>query len=296
MLLGAIDIGSNAVRLYFSNVSEQDGRLQVRKVSLTRIPLRLGDDVFENNEISEKKICKLIKTIKAFRLLIEVNSPVAYRACATSAMREASNGKEIISRIAEEAGVQVEIINGVEEARILTAVHNLEEVTLHEYSLYIDVGGGSTELSVMSTRGVIASTSFRIGTVRMLSNKVKEKEWGKMYDWLMKHEAYFSKMLFVGAGGNINTLAKLYGRLPEKILPLTNLEYALRQLKGFTLQQRIELLELKPDRADVIVPAATIFHYIMKTTGAKTLLVPRIGLSDGMVSLLYNEVQKTVAG
>lgn len=292
MLLGAIDIGSNAVRLFFSNVFEQDGQVVVEKASLMRIPLRLGDDVFTKNAISEPKIKKLVKTMKAFRLLIEVNEPVAYRACATSAMREAHNKEEVIKRIDAEAGIKIQIINGVEEAQIVSAVQNLSSVEDYKYTLYVDVGGGSTELSIISRKGLLASNSFKIGTVRMLSKKVKPSEWDKMKDWLLNYKDHYKDMLFVGAGGNVNKIAKLYGRVPDQTLPFTNLEYALNHLQRFSLTQRIDIMGLRPDRADVIVPAAKIFHFIMQTTNAPKLLVPKIGLSDGIVSVLYNSVKK----
>jgi exopolyphosphatase / guanosine-5'-triphosphate,3'-diphosphate pyrophosphatase len=292
MLLGAIDIGSNAVRLFFSNVFDQDGQIIVEKASLMRIPIRLGEDVFLKNVVSEKKIQKLIKTMKAFRLLIDVIEPVAFRACATSAMREAKNKDEVIKRVATEANIKIQIINGVEEAQIVSAVQNLQLAQRYKYSLYVDVGGGSTELSILSKKGLVASASFKIGTVRMLTEKVKEKEWAKMLQWLMKHEDKFREMLCVGAGGNINKIAKLYGRVPEKTLPFNNLEYALSHLQKFSLEERIDIMGLRPDRADVIIPAAKIFHFIMKNVKASTLLVPKIGLSDGIVSVLYQEIRK----
>jgi len=292
MLLAAIDIGSNAVRLFFSNVFEKDGSIVVEKASLMRIPLRLGDDVFIRKEVSEPKIRKLVKTMKAFRLLIEVNEPVAYRACATSAMREAKNKNEVIKRVADEAGLKIQIIDGVEEAQLVSAVQNLADASKYKYSLYIDVGGGSTEISIISRKKLIASASFKIGTVRMLSEKVKEGEWEKMELWLEKYQDFYKEMLFVGAGGNINKIAKLYGRVPEQTLPFNNLEYALGHLQKFNFQERIETMGLRPDRADVIVPAAQIFHFIMKKTRADTLLVPKIGLIDGIVSVLYHEITR----
>ncbi|MFW5687599.1 MAG: exopolyphosphatase [Bacteroidota bacterium] len=291
MLLAAIDIGSNAVRLFFSNVFEQNEHVVVEKASLMRIPVRLGEDVFVHGKISDEKTEKLIKTMKAFRLLMEVNKPVAYRACATSAMREAKNGKKVIDRVKEKAGIDIQLIDGVEEARMVSGVQNLDLVHKYNYSLYIDVGGGSTELSLMSRKGTEASSSFRLGTVRMVNKKEEPGEWDRMKEWLMQFERFFPEMLCVGAGGNINKIAKLYGRVPEKTLPFNNLEYALNHLQKFTLQQRIDLMGLRPDRADVILPAARIFYFIMKHTRSKTLLVPKIGLSDGIVIALYKEIQ-----
>ncbi|TVQ92051.1 MAG: exopolyphosphatase [Bacteroidetes bacterium] len=293
MLLSAIDIGSNAVRLFFSHVFEQDGQIVAEKASLMRVPIRLGEDVFNNHHISEEKILKLIKTMQAFKLLIEVAEPVACRACATSAMREAKNKDEVINRISKKSGIQIEIIDGVEEAKIVSAVQNLDMVKNFNYSLFIDVGGGSTELSLMSTDGILESASFKIGTVRMLSGTVKGSEWEKMQDWLQKLNKNFQKILCVGSGGNVNKLAKLYGRVPEKTLPFTNLEYAINDLKKYTLRQRIEIMGLRPDRADVIIPAGEIFYFIMKTMNVRLLLVPKIGLSDGIVSMMYREIKQT---
>jgi exopolyphosphatase / guanosine-5'-triphosphate,3'-diphosphate pyrophosphatase len=290
MLLGAIDIGSNAIRLFFSNVFEQDGNIMIEKASLMRIPLRLGDDVFLHNVISETKIRKLVKTMKAFKLLIEVNEPAAYRACATSAIREAHNREEVIRIIQEETGIDVRIIDGLEEAHILSSVQNIDVASTYSHSLYVDVGGGSTDISFTSKKGVVASESFRIGTVRILSDKVNKDEWVRMKNWLLQFSEFFPGMLSVGAGGNINKIARLYGRMPEKTLPLVNLEYALKNLQSFTLQQRIDVMGLRPDRADVIIPAAQIFLFIMKITKAKTLFVPKIGLSDGIVNVLYREI------
>ena len=285
MLLSAIDIGSNAVRLFFSNVFEKDGQVIVEKASLMRVPIRLGEDVFVKNKISENKIQNLIKTMLAFKLLIEVNNPVAYRAYATSAMREARNSKDVIDRIAKASRIKIEIIDGVQEAQIVGAVQNLDMVKDFKYSLFVDVGGGSTELSLMSEKRIVASASFKIGTVRMLNERVKKSEWGDMKDWLLQYKNDFKDILCVGAGGNINKIAKLYGRVPEKTLPFNNLEYAISHLKKFTLKERIEVMGLRPDRADVIIPASEIFYFIMKTIDAKLLLVPKIGLRDGIVSL-----------
>lgn len=293
MLLSAIDIGSNAVRLFFSHVFEQDGQIVAEKASLMRVPIRLGEDVFTKHYISEEKILKLIKTMQAFKLLIEVAQPVAWRACATSAMREAKNKDEVINRVTKESGIQIEIIDGVEEAKIVSAIQNLDMVKNFNHSLFIDVGGGSTELSLISAEGIIESASFKIGTVRMLSGKVKGSEWEKMQDWLQKIDKNHKGILCVGSGGNINKLAKLYGRVPEKTLPFTNLEYGINELRKYTLTQRIEIMGLRPDRADVIIPAAEIFHFIMKTMKARLLLVPKIGLSDGMVSMMYRQIKHT---
>lgn len=292
MLLSAIDIGSNAVRLFFSDVFEKDGQMVIEKASLMRVPLRLGEDAFTRKRISDQKTEKLVKIMRAFSLLIDVSEPETYRACATSAMREVENSEEILERVEQESNIRIQIISGVEEAEIISAVQNPDLKSDFKYSLYIDVGGGSTELSLVSQKVILESASFRIGTVRMLNDRVDAAEWARMRDWLMRFNDVFSDMICVGTGGNINKIARLYGRVPEKTLPFTNLEYALNHLQKFTLKERIELMGLRPDRADVIVPAAKIFHFIMQKTGGDTMLVPRFGLCDGIVTALYKEIKQ----
>jgi exopolyphosphatase/guanosine-5'-triphosphate,3'-diphosphate pyrophosphatase len=291
MLLAAIDIGSNAVRIFFANVYERKNQTIAEKASLIRVPLRLGEDVFSHHKLSEGKVNDLLTTMQAFKLLVEVIRPVGLRACATSAMREAKNNQEVIQLVKKKTGIKIEIIDGVEEAKIVSSVKNIDVLKDYKHSLYIDVGGGSTELSLMSSRGVEQSGSFKIGTVRMLKNKVKPKEWKDMEDWLVFVNKEYSNILCVGVGGNINKIAKLYGREPEKNLPFTNLEYALHHLKKFTLQERINIMGLRPDRADVIVPAAEIFNFLMKTLNQSLLIVPKIGLADGIVNIMYNDIK-----
>ncbi|MFW5758498.1 MAG: Ppx/GppA phosphatase family protein [Bacteroidota bacterium] len=290
MLLAAIDIGSNAVRLFFSNVYKKEKRVVVEKASLMRVPVRLGADVFLHHRISKEKEQELIKTLKAFQLLIEVIKPVAVRACATSAMREAYNKEEVIKHVATETGLNIEIIDGVEEAKIVSSVQNIDLLKDYEYSLYVDVGGGSTELSLISHQGTERSHSFKIGTVRMLNKKVKKKEWEHLEKWLKDIKDSYPNVLCVGVGGNINKIARLYGREPDKNLPFTNMEYAFHHLRKFSVEERIHLMGMRPDRADVIVPAAQIFHFIMKAISAPILVVPRIGLADGIVNLMYREL------
>lgn len=292
MLLAAIDIGSNAVRLFFSNVIERDQQIIIEKESLLRVPLRLGEEAFLLGKIPEHKILKLIKTIKAFRLLIDVYQPVAYRAVATSAIREVKNREAIVRRIASKTGINIEIIDGVKEARIVSAIKSFGKLNEHTHSMFIDVGGGSTEISIMSEQGLVDLKSFKIGTVRLLRDQVKKKEWAIMREWLNDHKKLFDNMIFVAAGGSINKIARLYGRVNDNTLPYNNLEYAIKELERFSLRQRIELMGLKPDRADVILPAANIYHYIMKSTKAQYIYVPKIGLCDGVVSMLYREISE----
>jgi exopolyphosphatase/guanosine-5'-triphosphate,3'-diphosphate pyrophosphatase len=289
MLLAAIDIGSNAVRLFFSNVFELNGEIIVEKASLVRIPLRLGEEVFKKGKISGAKADALVKTMKAFQLLIEVVQPVAYRACATAAMREAQNRDVLVKRIRKEAGIDIEVIDGLEEARIVSTVTHLDFEGKFKRALYIDVGGGSTEVSLMEQNRILDSNSFKIGTVRMLNGMVKPGEWKKMEEWLSKFKEQEEPLLLVGSGGNINKINKLYGDINRKVLSLDSLEEALDYLGKYSVEDRIALIGLRPDRADVIIPAGQIFQFIMKSLGASFVFVPKIGLSDGIVSLLFSE-------
>lgn len=289
MLLAAIDIGTNAVRLFFSNVFLSNGTILSEKASLVRIPIRLGEDVFSTQHISEEKINRLVKTMQAFRLLIDVCQPVAWKACATSAMREAVNQEEVIKRVASETGIQIEVIDGLEEASLVSAFQNHAFPDGKKYRLFIDVGGGSTELSLMKETEAVASASFRIGTVRLLQDKVKKKEWTAMGRWLKSLKLHGDKLLLVGSGGNINKLNKLYGNVAEFTLSAQQLSFAMKDLSSYTLEERIWQLGLRPDRADVILPAGEIFGFIMKHTRADVIYVPKIGLSDGMVHTMYKE-------
>ncbi len=293
MLLAAIDIGSNAVRLYFSNVYENKGIVVAEKTSLVRIPIRLGEDVFQRGEISMEKYDKLLKTLKAFSLLIDVYKPVSYRAFATAAMREAENKNEILNKIKSETGIKIELLDGIHEAKMLSAFNNIRFDNSHTISMFIDVGGGSTDISVLKKDVFIDSNSFKIGTVRLIENKVKDKEWKNLKKWLKKFEKDHGKILCIGSGGNINKLLKLYGQLPGNILSLDELKKGLKDLKKYTLNERIHVLGLRPDRADVIVPAGKIFKFIMKHTVSNFIYVPKIGLSDGIVTYMYKEITES---
>lgn len=292
MLLAAIDIGTNAVRLFFSHVYEKGGRVCVEKTSLLRVPVRLGKDVFLKRVISPVKIEKLIKTMQAYKLLMEVNEPVAYRACATSAMREAKNGQEVIRQIRSETGIEVDMINGMEEAAIISSHQNFIIPGGCKFALFVDVGGGSTDLSLMRDGEVAAFGTFKIGTVRLLYQKTSPAEWSKLEEWLLEHQTYFPETLFVGTGGNINKIAKLYSKSDTSHLSLTRLGHGLEDLEGFTVKERIEKLGLRPDRADVITFAARIYSFIMQKAGVSNLFVPGTGLSDGIVHNLYRELKK----
>lgn len=289
MIFAAIDIGSNAARLLFANVFNIEGKIIVDKATLIRIPTRLGKDVYSINKISKKRADNLIKTLKAYKLLIDVYKPLAFTACATAAMREAENGPKIIKQIKEKAGFDVRIIDGMEEANIIRQTHKTEFENPDLTTMYIDVGGGSTEISILRNEDLLDARSFKIGTLRVLSNKVTKEKWDEMKDWLMQYQNHFGKINVVGSGGNINKINKLYGDPVNYTLSYDNLKSAHQYLKSFTLLQRIEKLGLRPDRADVIVPAAEIFIFITNIIKVKSLLVPKIGMADGLIFQLYQE-------
>jgi len=287
MLFASIDIGSNAVRLFFANVYELKGKAVAEKASLIRIPLRLGEDVFETGCISDKRIENLMKTMNAFKLLMDVYKPVDYIACATSAMREACNGHQIIDKIKNETGINVRIIDGIEEAQVVCATNNINTGKKYTLTMYVDVGGGSTEISMLRNHVLVGSGSFKLGTIRMLGDKVDEAEWVRMKEWFKNFRKDFGKIYIVGSGGNINKLSKLYSTQPDSSLSFPNLRQGYKKLFNMTLQQRIEEMGMRPDRADVIIPAAEIFLSIMKTTKSDFVFVPRIGLTDGLIYTVY---------
>ena len=289
MKFGAIDIGTNAARLLIGEVEEEGERHFVKKISYTRIPLRLGLEVFENGEISKKKTKEFCKSIHAFKLISEVFDVKELRACATSAMRVASNGKEIQKQIKEEVGVDIEIIEGSEEAEIILSTFFLLNFDNKDPFLVIDVGGGSTEISIFKSGEKLASKSFQVGTIRLLKKKVKSNCWDEIDKWIEKYLKTSTNYITFATGGNINKLHKLMGKKstePIKINELLNLSKKLRKL---TVEQRISEFNLKPDRADVIVPACDIYEFILEKIGTKKIYVPKIGLSDGMIYKLHQK-------
>lgn len=294
MLLAAIDIGSNASRLLFANVFQSERRILVEKATLVRIPTRLGEDVYKTGFISPVKEENLIKTLMAYKLLLEVYQPAAYDACATAAMREASNGGEVLEHAIRETGIPIRMINGEEEASIIRRTNKLD---LHENNkpvMYIDVGGGSTDISIISDGKILGVKSFKIGTLRHLSGKVSDLEWKSLKKWLKNFSEHFGNMRCIGSGGNINKINKIYGDTERYMLTFKALKRAFKHLDGFTLEERIEKMGLRPDRADVIVPAAAIFIFIMKTIEADLIYVPKTGLADGLVHQLFEHQTKSL--
>jgi exopolyphosphatase/guanosine-5'-triphosphate,3'-diphosphate pyrophosphatase len=292
MLFAAVDIGSNAARLLFANVFEIEQKIFVEKATLVRIPTRLGKDVYNISRITKKRADNLIKTLHAYKLLVEVYKPVAYDACATAAMREAENGMEILKRIKKESGFNVRLIDGITEANIIRRTNKIGFTHPENLAMYIDVGGGSTDISVMNGDEVVDVKSFKIGTLRILSERMDENEWKRLKKWLGNFKENFGELNLVGSGGNINKINKLYGDPFFYILTFEKLKYAHKFLKGYSLVERIEKLGLRPDRADVIVPAAQIFIFIMKIVKCNSILVPKIGLADGLVYQLYEKHKK----
>lgn len=283
-----IDIGSNAVRLLIKCLNEPGSTEPLSKVQLVRVPLRLGEDSFTDGSISKKKGKQLISLMKAYRELMEIYEVTSFRACATSAMRDAKNGPELVEKIKEKTGIHIEIINGREEARLISAdlMRSLEGKSEDTF-LYVDVGGGSTELNVVRGHELIDSHSFDIGTIRQLSGKVREEERRSFCSFLTQLAADYSGHIhLVGTGGNINKLLRLGApseRANVNLLPVSSLRSVADELRRYTPDQRMQLFRLKPDRAEVIVPAADIFLKVAEITGGTEIIVPTKGLADGIV-------------
>lgn len=289
MRYAAIDIGSNAVRLLIADIIENGKEISFKKNTLIRVPLRLGDDAFLDKRISPKKADDLFKTMLAFKNLIDVYKVADYRACATSAMREAENGSEVVKRIKEEAGIDLEIVEGQNEANIIYSSHIEQTLERKKNYLYIDVGGGSTELSVFSEGKVKASKSFQIGTVRMLDNADTDESWDDIKEWIKEYCKKYPNLVGIGTGGNINKLFKLSGEKDGTPLAFNKLKDLYTHLNSFSLKERIAVLGLNHDRADVIIPACEIYLSVMKWAGIKQIFVPRVGMVDGIIQLLIEK-------
>ncbi|MBT8372841.1 MAG: exopolyphosphatase [Deltaproteobacteria bacterium] len=285
----AVDIGSNAVRLLLSGVFENETSPTFRKMSLIRMPIRLGDDAFTQKYISELKIAQLVKSMIGFSHLIDAFQPLGFMACATSAMREAENGPEIRERILREAGIKVDIIDGKREAQIIFENKSTDIFGGNNAYLYVDIGGGSTEITLFSEGRIIAAGSFNIGTIRLLEGLVTNAYWKKMKQWLKNCTAAYTSIAAIGSGGNINKVFRLANCKTGKPLSENKMMKVRRFLKHFTIEQRIRELGLRPDRADVIIPALNIYLKIMKWAGINKIYVPQIGLADGIVHILYDK-------
>jgi exopolyphosphatase/guanosine-5'-triphosphate,3'-diphosphate pyrophosphatase len=289
--LAAIDIGSNAVRLMLSRVYENGSETSFIKESLVRIPLRLGEDVFSHGRITKEKTEKLATIMEAFRRLIIAYGAADYMACATSAIREAANRASIIKLIKKRSGLDVEVIEGKREAAIIFSNHIRYSFNAKSSLLYIDVGGGSTELTLLSKSRIVFSSSFKIGTVRMLKNSVRKQEWEKMRNWLKTNVAPQTMIAAVGTGGSINNIFRLSRKKEGKPLTYKQIKDIKDYLDSFTVEERIKVLGLRPDRADVIVHATEIYIAVMKWAGIRMMFVPIMGLSDGLINVLYEKIK-----
>ena len=284
----AIDIGSNAVRLLISNIIEQKGKpVQFKKNSLVRVPIRLGADVFIKNKISKENTQRILDTMLAFKLLMKSHKVAKYKACATSAMRESNNGKDIVDMVLKQSGISIDVIEGEEEAAIIAATDLNKYIDPNKTYLYVDVGGGSTEFTVIDQGNQVTSKSFKIGTVRLLNDMVKKEAWQELETWIYKHAKPYHKIEVIGSGGNINKIFKMSGKSIGKPLTYFYMTTNFNMLQSYSYEERISELGLNQDRADVIIPAMRIYLSSMKWSGAKNIYVPKIGLADGIIKSIY---------
>ena len=292
MKFAAIDIGSNAVRLLFCNVYEDGNEASFKKAELIRVPIRLGEDSFLHKKISAKKTEKLITAMKAFKNLIDVNDAFGYRACATSAMRDAENRYEVVERVRKESGIKIEIIDGKTEADIIFSNHIEEHLDKNTNYLYIDIGGGSTEITLFSKNKAVVSQSFNVGTIRMLHDKIDKEYWSYFKNWVKEITDGYKPLIAIGSGGNINKLFKMTGKKANKPLAVSKLKSLCELIETYSYDERIQVLGLNPDRADVIIPASKILLTVLKKADIEKILVPQIGLSDGIVHQLYEKYKE----
>ena len=295
MRLAAIDIGSNAARLLISEaITEKDGKVRFNKLNLVRVPLRLGFDVFEKGEISKEKRGMVLQTMKAYSHLINAYGVKQVIVCATSAMRDASNSADIIRKVKLETGLEIEIISGELEASLIYENHIAENMDTDHSYLYIDVGGGSTELTFFADGKLISKESFNIGTIRLLKNMVTEAQWDSMKETIKQKIKGYKKIVAIGTGGNINKIFSLSKKKDGRPLTLDLLKDYYKELSSYNLADRIRLYDLREDRADVIVPALLIYLNVMRWADAEEIYVPKIGLADGLIHHLYEELHAKV--
>jgi len=293
MRLAAIDIGSNAARLLITEVIAKDnGEAEFLKLNLVRVPLRLGFDVFESGMISQQRIGMIMQTMLAYKHLIDAYGVKNVIAAATSAMRDAANGKEIIRKVKQETGIDIEIISGDYEASLIYENHIAENMSREESYLYIDVGGGSTELTFFSDGKLVYKRSFNIGTIRILKNMVSDETWDEMKEEVKTVTKGLKHITAIGSGGNINKVFSLSKRKEGKPLHIDTLRDYYKELSNFTLEERMYAYKLREDRADVIVPALLIYINVMRWADCTEIYVPKIGLADGLIHHLYEEIME----
>jgi exopolyphosphatase/guanosine-5'-triphosphate,3'-diphosphate pyrophosphatase len=286
----AVDIGSNAIRLLIATVIEKEGfPTQFKKTSLVRLPIRLGADVFLKGNVSPGNYQRLLDAMHAYSLIIKTHKVVAFRACATSAMREAKNGKEIVSKLKAATGIDIQIIDGNDEAAIIASTDLKQLISDNKVFLYVDVGGGSTEFTVFANGQNITSHSFKLGTVRIINGMVEDAMWKQAQQWVTQHTKAYSKINVIGSGGNINSIYRFSEKKVGQPLSYLFMSNFYEKVKQYDYNQRVFELKMNPDRADVIIPATRIYLSAMKWAKAKNMYVPKIGLADGIVKQLYNE-------
>ncbi|MGB2305273.1 MAG: exopolyphosphatase [Flavobacteriaceae bacterium] len=288
--LAAIDIGSNAIRILISNVFEVEGSQPIfMKSEMVRVPIRLGEDSFTVGEISSKNIKRIIKAMKAFKLIMKINGVKNYMACATSALRESNNSEEIVKKVKKKTGIKIEVIDGKREAQIISNITILDSIAQKKNFLYVDVGGGSTEFSILQNGKRMVSKSFKVGTVRMLNDMVNDRVWLEIEKWIVTNTKNIDKINLLGSGGNINKLFKLSNTKEGKPLLYITINTFYQELKKMSYDERILKYNLNLDRADVILPALEIYLKALKWSGASKVYVPKIGLSDGMIKDMYKK-------
>ena len=283
----AIDIGSNAIRILIANIIQTEHNVVFQKNSLIRSPVRLGEDSFTLGEISPKSLKRFVKTMKAFKLLMNIHGVSHYKAFATSALREANNSSHVIKTVKKKAGIKVEIIDGTKEAEIISNSKISEFINTQKTFLFVDVGGGSTEFTFINGGNHVVSKSFKIGTVRLINNLIDDRVWIGIENWIKKNSMKYEKITLMGSGGNINKLFKLSNIKEGKPLSKIKLSQLFKQLEKLNYEERVLKFELNPDRADVIVPAARIYLKALEWSGGQKIYVPRFGLSDGMIKYMY---------
>ena len=283
----AIDIGSNAIRILIANIIQTDHDVIFQKNSLIRSPVRLGEDSFTLGEISPKSLKRFVKTMKAFKLLMNIHGVSYYKAFATSALREANNSSHVIKTVKKKSGIKVEIIDGIKEAEIISNSKISEFINTQKTFLFVDVGGGSTEFTFINEGNHVVSKSFKIGTVRLINNLIDDRVWIGIENWIKKNSMKYEKITLMGSGGNINKLFKLSNIKEGKPLSKIKLSQLFKQLEKLNYEERVLKFELNPDRADVIVPAARIYLKALEWSGGQKIYVPRFGLSDGMIKYMY---------
>lgn len=289
----AIDIGSNAVRILISNViSSKKEPPKFMKSSIVRVPIRLGEDSFTVGEISEKNKKRVVKAMKAFKHIMKISNVKAYMACATSALREANNAEEVVQLVKKNTGIHIQIIDGKREAEIISTTNIFESINKNKTFLFIDVGGGSTEFSILVKGERIISKSFKVGTVRMINKMVSDKIWFEIQNWIEQNTQEHSKIALLGSGGNINKLFKIAGIKEGRPLSYIKLNTLYKELNKLTYEERIVQWELNPDRSDVIIPATQIYLKALQWSGASEIYVPKIGLADGLIKVLYANGKK----